>query len=929
MFTKTYDRWGGTQAFGLICSPSSNAVYDGKLAFLPALEDVLVTMWHESGHRAEVTCMAQSPQKDVFAVGYMDGSIRLWSVETASSIVVLNGHKKSVTAMCFDSTGQRLASGSQDTNVILWDVVAETGLFRLRGHRDQITGIKFIEKGDPSTSKGTTSAQFLVTSGKDTFLKLWDLSTQHCIQSMVAHRSEVWTLDIDPSGSVILTGSGEGEIKAWKIDHEELDKGLQETSTGEYAKMIHPLTTLPMTSKHRVSQLAYHPTAPFLAIQSHEKAVDVFRIRTEDEIRKKQARRQKRAKEKKVQKAEALQEAVNEDDDHAQKEIQLVDLYTPYLVIFTALSTNSAEVYTIPLPTKTKETPEAARIFSLDLPGHRTDIRVASLSADEQLLATASSGMLKIWNMKSMTCIRTLECGYAVCGCFLPGDRHVIIGTKSGELELFDVASASKLETIKAHTSTVWSLHIRPDFGGLVTGSADKDVKFWDFEDKKDEEQPSRKVKTLVHTRTLKMSDEVLAVRYSPNSRFLAVALLDATVKIFYQDTLKFFLSLYGHKLPVLSLDISSDSKLIITSSSDKNVKIWGMDFGDCHKSIFAHEESVMQVLFEPRSHRFFSVSKDRWVKHWDGDTFQLIQKMDGHHGEIWAMAIGSSGDILVTGSHDKSIRIWENVKEIVVPAELRENEQQALDDQAYADELNREERPIGSGVEGGMELAGSGYQAEATMVQKTTTETLMAGEKIAEAMELADKYSRDVEEYQRAKERLPASEREKYADALPNSLRIRGEPVSPDEYVLDVIEKVQNAALYDALLALPFSQVTRLLHYMDAWAKKGIQTTLTSNMLAYLLRIHSSQIVATRSLRPLLVSLRGHLRLALSRQRTQMGYNLAALRFIKRQDDDTRTAEFYERGEREEWAEEDIEAARERLQSGESKKRKRVSIKA
>ena len=87
-------------------------------------------MWHESGHRAEVTCIAQSPQKDVFAIGYMDGSIRLWNLETSSSIVALNGHKKSVTALCFDSTGQRLASGSQDTNVILWDVVAETGLFR-------------------------------------------------------------------------------------------------------------------------------------------------------------------------------------------------------------------------------------------------------------------------------------------------------------------------------------------------------------------------------------------------------------------------------------------------------------------------------------------------------------------------------------------------------------------------------------------------------------------------------------------------------------------------------------------------------------------------------------------------------------------------------------------------------------------------------
>lgn len=35
---------------------------------------------------------------------------------------------------------------------------------------------------------------------------------------------------------------------------------------------------------------------------------------------------------------------------------------------------------------------------------------------------------------------------------------------------------------MKAHSSTVWSLHVRPDEQVLVSGSADKEVKFWEFE---------------------------------------------------------------------------------------------------------------------------------------------------------------------------------------------------------------------------------------------------------------------------------------------------------------------------------------------------------------------------------------------------------------------------------------------------------------
>jgi U3 small nucleolar RNA-associated protein 12 len=87
-------------------------------------------MWHETGFRSEVTCITRSPIKDTFAVGYQDGSIRLWSDFNKSVIVTFNGHRKAVTSLCFDRDGARLASGSQDTDIIIWDVIAESGMFR-------------------------------------------------------------------------------------------------------------------------------------------------------------------------------------------------------------------------------------------------------------------------------------------------------------------------------------------------------------------------------------------------------------------------------------------------------------------------------------------------------------------------------------------------------------------------------------------------------------------------------------------------------------------------------------------------------------------------------------------------------------------------------------------------------------------------------
>lgn len=73
----------------------------------------------------------------------------------------------------------------------------------------------------------------------------------------------------------------------------------------------------------------------------------------------------------------------------------------------------------------------------------------------------------------------------AFCGDALTCNNkstQVVIGTKSGEMQLFDLSSSTLVETIKAHTGTLWSMHVRPDQQALVTGGADKDIKFWNLE---------------------------------------------------------------------------------------------------------------------------------------------------------------------------------------------------------------------------------------------------------------------------------------------------------------------------------------------------------------------------------------------------------------------------------------------------------------
>lgn len=47
-----------------------------------------------------------------------------------------------------------------------------------------------------------------------------------------------------------------------------------------------------------------------------------------------------------------------------------------------------------------------------------------------------------------MTAVRTLECGFGLCVGFGPGNRHAIVGTKTGALQLFDLANGDMIEEV-------------------------------------------------------------------------------------------------------------------------------------------------------------------------------------------------------------------------------------------------------------------------------------------------------------------------------------------------------------------------------------------------------------------------------------------------------------------------------------------------
>lgn len=872
---KSYSRYIQDSVFGVI-STRSNLVYNSKAntVYASALDSVIEWNYKTQTKVSvicdtptpgslnsssllpppEITRLAHSPFANLLAIGLSNGDIKIWDITTSSLIIKFQGHKSAITCLEFDINGTSLISGSNDSSIIIWDLISESGLIKFKGHRNAITSIYYYNEN------------YLISTSKDGMIKIWDLKINQCVETHLAHNGESWAMNVlkYENRDMILTSGLNGECKLWNLAVDQ-DDGSKLSEFGTFQKQ----------SKNRAVDIKFDSFNSLILIANSDKLVEAFRLRSVSEIQKAITKRTKRLLEKGM---------THEEIDESLEKSKVSMLLTPFTIIFTESKinnfcitdsnskdlnllinnlNNTINYWNIKLPENMKKHNNvndkiSSLKYSVERPGHRGDIRSVDINDDNSLLYTGSNNQIKIWNLKTLNCIRSIEkVGNVLCGKFLPGGSLLVVGFKNGDLKLIDLSTSEIIHHIEnAHEDSIWSIVITSDGKTIITGSSDKKIKYWEIKVNSLENKLN-----LSHSKTLELNESVLAVNVSSDSKYLSVSLMDNTVKVFFFDTLKFYLSLYGHKLPVLSMDISFDSKMIITCSADKNVRIWGLDFGDCHKSIFAHDDSIMNIKFFPQSHNFLTCSKDKYIKYWDGDKFDQIQKFAAHTGEVWGLSISSDSDFFVSVSHDFSIRVWKMDNDEVFIQEEREKELDELYENDLLTSLEGDDitpRRKADGEEIDEEID------EAEAVRAKTMENLKASEKLIEALDMLNDED--------------------------NAL-LRAMNTTPSEHLFDTLCKIKPTQLEDSLLVLPFSHTILLLKAISKWTKKGDllqKNTSKLNMvcrtLFFIVRSNHLELISQNDdvFKTDITNLKDQLRVMIQTTTKDVGFNIEGLKFLQ-----------------------------------------------
>jgi WD40 repeat protein len=163
------------------------------------------------GHARPVNACAFSPDGQKIVSASDDAALKLWDAEDGREILTLKGHTGSVRACAFSSDGSRIVSagGSLDRTLKLWD--AETGqeISTLRGHTDGVPACAFSPDG-----------RHIVSASES--LRLWDTETGREAAAFRGRTGRVNSCVFSPDGKLILSVGGDGLLKLWSRECEEL-----------------------------------------------------------------------------------------------------------------------------------------------------------------------------------------------------------------------------------------------------------------------------------------------------------------------------------------------------------------------------------------------------------------------------------------------------------------------------------------------------------------------------------------------------------------------------------------------------------------------------------------------------------------------------------------------------------------------------------
>ena len=407
-----------------------------------------------------------------------------------------------------------------------------------------------------------------IAAANNNLISIWDVQTRRCIQTIDEHTEDVLSVSYSRDGKYSVSASYDGTVRVWRIDNamwmcikilKQDNVKCRTASFSEDGRYI--VSTSFKGTIDNATIDVWDVNNNYECVKSIPIAKNLIRFFAYNVV---------------------TSATFSSDGKYilsaSTSDVRVWDVENDYKCV-KVLDDHSEVVYSATFSPDGKyiisaSADKTVRVWDVEndykcikiLGGHTLAVVSLSYSRDGNFFATGSSDRtIRLWDINNLTQKDHKE----VAGDLKEGYKlecnNFVLSISKNDIEIYDLDSEQRIETLKGHTDYIKSASYSPDGKYIASASDDKTIRIWDV-----------------------------------NNHYECIKTLE------------------GHTDEVLHLSFSPDGEYIVTTSSDKTIRIWDVknDF-ECIKTIEGYEYKPYSVTFSPDGKYILAILKDKSIQMW------------------------------------------------------------------------------------------------------------------------------------------------------------------------------------------------------------------------------------------------------------------------------------------------------------------------